>query len=163
VLRKAYGRPRVLLTDEQRRRLAVKGKVLGRRRLAEVAGIVTPDTILRWYRWLVAQKYGGLATRRPGRPRTNPDVGALVVRVATERDVDFYTHTRCVAPPGTRGRPQYQSDPVSVSNCQFSRRFSDSATLICWVTLRSRRRADDAQWRSLLLVTNCRRSGYRWV
>src|SRR5262245_39718913 len=49
VLRAVHG-SRLRLTDDQQRRLAVKGKVLGRRRLAAVAGIVSPDTILRWYR-----------------------------------------------------------------------------------------------------------------
>jgi len=48
VLRAAHGPRRLCLTDDQRRRLAVKGKVLGRRRLADIAGIVTPDTILRY-------------------------------------------------------------------------------------------------------------------
>ncbi|HJZ74353.1 MAG TPA: hypothetical protein VKE51_21600, partial [Vicinamibacterales bacterium] len=57
VLRAAHGSRRLRLTDDQRRRLAVKGKVVGRRRLAAIAGIVTPDTILRWYRTLVAKKY----------------------------------------------------------------------------------------------------------
>jgi hypothetical protein len=47
VLRAARGSQRIRLTDDQRRRLAVKGKALGRRCLADVAGIVTPDTILR--------------------------------------------------------------------------------------------------------------------
>jgi putative transposase len=46
ILRAAHGFQRLRLTDDQRRRLAVKGKILGRRRLAEIAGIVTPDTIL---------------------------------------------------------------------------------------------------------------------
>jgi hypothetical protein len=41
----------------------VKGKVLGRPQLTAVAGIVTPDTILRWYRRLVAQKYDGSKRR----------------------------------------------------------------------------------------------------
>ena len=45
----AHAGRRVRLTDDQRRRLAMKGCVLGRRRLAEVSGIVTPDTILRRY------------------------------------------------------------------------------------------------------------------
>jgi len=47
VLRAAQPSRRLRLTDDQRRRLAVKGKVVGRRRLASIAGIVTPDTILR--------------------------------------------------------------------------------------------------------------------
>src|SRR5262249_42545429 len=84
VLRAVNASRRVCLTDDQRRRLAVKGHVLGRRQLAAVAGIVTPDTILRWYRTLVAQKYDGSQTRRPGRPTTKPDIAALIVRMANE-------------------------------------------------------------------------------
>ena len=49
--------------------MAVRGKVLGRRRLADVAGIVTPDTILRWYRRLVARKYDGSRRWGPGSGR----------------------------------------------------------------------------------------------
>ncbi len=60
---------RVRLTDDERRRLAVKGKALGRRALNEVASIVTPDTILAWYRKLIAKKWDYSARRRkPGRP-----------------------------------------------------------------------------------------------
>ncbi|MFC1706804.1 hypothetical protein ACFL59_08285 [Planctomycetota bacterium] len=47
VLRDQLGGSRLRLTDAQRCRLAVKGKALGRKVLEEVAGIVTPDTILR--------------------------------------------------------------------------------------------------------------------
>ena len=94
VLRAARGSRRLRLTDDQRRRLAVKGKVLGRRRLAAVAGIVTPDTILRWYRRLVATKYDGSNVRRPGRPSTKPDIAALVVRMATENPTWGYTRIR---------------------------------------------------------------------
>ena len=84
VLRPAHGPRRLRLTDDQRRRLAAKGQVLGRRRLAAVAGIVTPDTILRWYRRLVAKKYDGSKMRRPGRPSTKPDIAALVVAWRTK-------------------------------------------------------------------------------
>jgi putative transposase len=94
VLRAAHGPRRLCLTDDQRRRLAVKGKVLGRRRLADIAGIVTPDTILRWYRKLVAKKYDGSKTRRPGRPSTKSDIAALVVRMATENPAWGYTRIR---------------------------------------------------------------------
>jgi putative transposase len=94
VLRTAHGTRRLCLTDDQRRRLAVKGKVLGRRRLADIAGIVTPDTILRWYRTLVAKKYDGSKARRPGRPSTRPDIAALAVRMATENPTWGYTRIR---------------------------------------------------------------------
>ena len=47
-LMKAQGKKRVLLTDDQRRLLAVKGKSLGRKALMELTTIVTPDTIMRW-------------------------------------------------------------------------------------------------------------------
>lgn len=94
VLRAVNNYRRLHLTDNQRRRLAVKGQVLGRRRLAAVAGIVTPDTILRWYRRLVAKKYDGSKRRRPGRPTTKPDIAALVVRMANENPTWGYTRIR---------------------------------------------------------------------
>ena len=72
----------------------MKGKILGRRRLADIAGIVTPDTILRWYRKLVAKKYDGSKTRRPGRPSTKPDIATLVVRMATANPTWGYTRIR---------------------------------------------------------------------
>ena len=55
VLREYIGKKRILLNDNQRRRLAVKGRVLGRKRLEEVGTLFTPDTILRWHRKLVAR------------------------------------------------------------------------------------------------------------
>jgi hypothetical protein len=58
-------------TDAERRKLAVLGKKLGRKALTEVATIATPDTILRWYRDLVAKKYDGSSRRGPGRPRAS--------------------------------------------------------------------------------------------
>ena len=94
VLRAAHGSRRMRLTDDQRRRLAVKGQVLGRRHLAAVAGIVTPDTILRWYRKLVAKKYDGSKKRRPGRPPTKPDLAALVARMANDNPTWGYTRIR---------------------------------------------------------------------
>jgi transposase InsO family protein len=94
VLRAMHSSRRLRLTDDQRRRLAVKGKALRRRHLAAVAGIVTPDTILRWYRTLVAKKYDGSHARRPGRPSTKADLAALVVRMAQESPTWGYTRIR---------------------------------------------------------------------
>ena len=79
VLREQLGPRPLRLTDAQRRRLAVRGQKLGRRILAQVAGVVTPDTILRWYRRLIARKYDCSARRRRGRPITPREVADLVV------------------------------------------------------------------------------------
>ena len=57
VMRQKLGNRRILLNDEQRRMLAIKGKVLGREVLEQVAGIVTPETILRWHRELIARHW----------------------------------------------------------------------------------------------------------
>ena len=84
VLHAQLGTRRLRFADEQRRRLAVRAKLLGRRVLAEVATIVTPDTLLRWYRKLIAEKYDGSAQRGPGRPAKATDLAALIVRMAIE-------------------------------------------------------------------------------
>jgi len=84
VLREQLGGRRLRLNDGQRRRLAAKAKGLGRRVLAEIATIVTPETLLAWHRKLIAQKYDGSGKRRPGRPRTAREIEALVVRMAVE-------------------------------------------------------------------------------
>jgi transposase len=85
VLREQIGSRRMRFNDDQRRRLAVKAKTLGRKLLARVATIVTPETLLVWHRKLIAEKYDGSASRRPGRPRTVAEVEALVVRMAEEK------------------------------------------------------------------------------
>ena len=84
VLRKQLGSGRVRFNDDQRRRLAVKAKTLGRRVLAEVATLVTPETLLAWHRKLIAQKYDGTAHRSQGRPRIAGEIEALVVRMSEE-------------------------------------------------------------------------------
>jgi transposase len=84
VLREQLGDRRLRLNDNQRRRLAAKAKGLGRRVLREIATIVSPETLLRWHRRLIAQKYDGSKKRSPGRPRTFRQVETLVVRLATE-------------------------------------------------------------------------------
>ena len=86
VLRGQLGPKRPRFTDDQRRRLAVKGKQLGRRVLAEIGCIVTPDTILRWHRQLIARKYDGIARRRRGRPRVMVEMRQLVVQMARDNE-----------------------------------------------------------------------------
>ena len=85
VLLEKLGKKRLLLSDDQRRRLAVKGKVLGRKALSELTTIVTPDTILRWHRTLVAQKWDYSKRRKSvGRPRVRQEIVDLVLRFARE-------------------------------------------------------------------------------
>ncbi len=90
VLKQQLGRRRLRLTDDQRRRLAVRGKAIGRRALADVASLVTPDTILRWHRQLIAQKWTH-KRRSPGRPRVMEVIADLVVRMARENPRWGYT------------------------------------------------------------------------
>src|SRR2546426_301975 len=87
VLKAQLGGRRLRLTDTQRRRLAALAYPLGRTRLQEVAAIATPDTLLRWYRRLIAQKFDGSRHRRPlGRPRVAEEIELLVVmELATRR------------------------------------------------------------------------------
>ena len=75
---------RLRLTDLQRKTLAEIGYRLGRKALAEVANIVKPETILSWYRKLVAQKFDGSKARGVGRPQISLEVETLIVRMAKE-------------------------------------------------------------------------------
>ena len=84
VLREQIGNRRLRFTDDQRRRLAVKAKTLGRKILAQGATVVTPETLLAWHRKLIAKKYDGSAQRTAGRPRTAAEIAALVTRMAKE-------------------------------------------------------------------------------
>ncbi len=83
------------LTDDERRRLAVKSKALGRKLLAEVAGIITPDTLLAWHRRLIAKKWDYSSRRkRAGRPRVMVEIAELIVRLAKENPRWGYTRIR---------------------------------------------------------------------
>ena len=75
---------RLGLNDDQRRRLAVSAKKLGRRILQELTTLATPETLLAWHRRLIAQKYDGSMRRGPGRPRTQQEIQQLIIRMATE-------------------------------------------------------------------------------
>ena len=77
------GRPRLL--DAERAILGEIGHRLGRKVLSDVATVAKPDTILGWYRKLVARKFDGSKARRsPGRPRIKRAIEQLIVRMAEE-------------------------------------------------------------------------------
>jgi hypothetical protein len=69
VLKERLGGRRIRFTDAERRRLARKAYTLGRKALNKLGTLVTPDTLLRWHRQLVASKWNYSHRRGPGRPR----------------------------------------------------------------------------------------------
>src|SRR5438128_2835131 len=78
-------RGRVRLTDAAHKTLAEIGQKLGKKALEEVATIVKPETILGWHRKLVAQKFdGSTQCKAPGRPMIDPELEALIIRMAQE-------------------------------------------------------------------------------
>src|SRR6266851_7021238 len=78
-------RGRLRLSDSEREALGEIGHRLGRKVLTDVATIARPDTILGWYRKLVARKFDGSKARRgPGRPRIKRVVEQLIIRMARE-------------------------------------------------------------------------------
>ncbi|MFC1611696.1 hypothetical protein ACFL6C_12110 [Myxococcota bacterium] len=81
ILRSKLGK-RVDLSDSERIRLAKLGKKLGKKALKGVCAIVKPETILRWYRDLVAKKFDGSKKRKKrGRPRVDEEIERLVLRM----------------------------------------------------------------------------------
>src|SRR5476649_3004842 len=84
---KAQLKGRLRLSDAERAKLGEIGHRLGRKTLGEVANAALPDTILAWYRRLVARKFDGSRERRtPGRPRINGAVEELIVRMVAHGD-----------------------------------------------------------------------------
>src|SRR4051812_28903842 len=76
---------RLRLTDPQRATLFTIGKRLGRQALQQVALVAKPETILGWYRNLIAQKFDSSKHRaHPGRPTVGRDITDLIVRMARE-------------------------------------------------------------------------------
>jgi putative transposase len=79
------GKKRILLTDKQRRLLAIQGHALGHKTLLELTTIVSPDTILRWHRELVARKWDHSDKRKSvGRPRIRQVIVDLILRFARD-------------------------------------------------------------------------------
>jgi len=73
------------LTDAERMKLAEIAHCLGRKALEDVANIVKPDTIMGWYRRLIARKFDGSKSRcYPGRPRIDDENEQWIVRIAKE-------------------------------------------------------------------------------
>src|SRR5437870_13345897 len=82
---------RIRFTDAERALLARKAKAVGRKALLELDTIVSPDTLLRWHRRLVAQKCNFAERRGAGRPGIMRHISELIVRMAQENPRWGYT------------------------------------------------------------------------
>lgn len=112
ILKAHLGGRRLHLTDTDRRRLAVLAYPLGRERLKAVATLATPDTLMRWYKRLIAQKFDGSMQRRPlGRPRVSEAVEQLVVRMAEENPTWGYQRIQ-----GALANLGHRIDKITVRN-----------------------------------------------
>ena len=112
VLKAQLGSRRLRLTDTERRRLAALAHPLGRKRLKAVATLVTPETLLRWYQRLIAQKFDGSTQRQPlGRPRVAEEVEQLVLRMAEENPTWGYRRIQ-----GALGNLGHSIDKLTVRN-----------------------------------------------
>jgi len=80
LLEQLGGKPK-RFTDAQRMRLARSAKALGRHRLGQLSTIVTPDTLLRWFRVLIAKKWTYARTNPLGRPGVTPELEKLVLKL----------------------------------------------------------------------------------
>ena len=72
---------RIRFTDAESALLARKAKAVGRKALLELDTIVSPDTLLRWHRRLVAQKWNFVERRGVGRPGIMRHIADLIVRM----------------------------------------------------------------------------------
>jgi putative transposase len=112
ILKAQFGGRRLRLTDTERRRLAALAHPIGRTRLKEMATIATPDTLMRWYHRLIAQKFDGSRHRcRLGRPRVIEEIEQLVVRMAEENPRWGYRRIQ-----GALANLGYEIDAITVRN-----------------------------------------------
>src|SRR5262245_57791558 len=112
VLKAQLGNRRLRLTDLERRRLAALAHPLRRTHLQEVATIATPETLLRWYHRLIAQKFDGSRQRRPcGRPRIAEEAEQLIVRMAEENPTWGYRRIQ-----GALANLGHRLDKITVRN-----------------------------------------------
>jgi putative transposase len=112
VLKAQLGGHRLRLTDTERQRLATLAHPLGRKRLKAAATLVAPETLLRWYKRLISQKFDGSTQRQQlGRPRVAEEVEQLVMRMAEENPTWGYRRIQ-----GALGNLGYQIDKLTVRN-----------------------------------------------
>ena len=107
VLREKLGTKRLLLNDDQRRRLAVLARKLSRKALEQVCQAFSPDTLIRWHRDLIARKYDGSKRRGMGRPQISEELRNAIIKIAKGNRDWGYTRIR--------GQQKYLGLKVSIA------------------------------------------------
>src|SRR5260370_19833018 len=120
VLREQLGGRCVRLNDDQRRRLAEKAKGLGRKLLADIATIVTPETLLAWHRQLIAQKYDGSASADRGARAQSERLKLWSFEWQKRTSIGDTVGYRAHSPTWTTNLPAARS-PTSFNVTAFSR------------------------------------------
>src|SRR4030081_2445268 len=92
---------RIRFTDAERALLARKAKAVGRKAPLELETIVSPDTLLRWHRRLIAEKWNFVHRRVAGQPGIMREISDLIVRMA--RDNPGWGYTRIQGALGNLG------------------------------------------------------------
>ncbi|HWZ71490.1 MAG TPA: hypothetical protein VN326_08440 [Casimicrobiaceae bacterium] len=82
LLKKRLRGKRIRFTDAERALLGRKGRAVGRKALMKLDTIVCPDTLFRWHRQFVSQKWNFTHRRGPGRPGIMREISELIVRMA---------------------------------------------------------------------------------
>src|SRR6266571_8479288 len=112
ILTSKLPRGRLRLNDTERRRLAKFAHPLGRKQLKDTATIATPDTLMRWYKRLIADKFDGSQRRKAwGRPRVSNEVEQLVILMAKENPTWGYRRIQ-----GALANLGHQIDKITVRN-----------------------------------------------
>jgi transposase len=91
LLKERLSGKRIRFTEAERALLARKAKAVGRKALLQLDTLVSPDTLMRWHRRLVAQKWDFSKRRGPGRPGIMREISRLIVRMAQENPGWGYT------------------------------------------------------------------------
>ena len=91
ILKERLRGKRIRFIDAERALLARRAKAVGRKALLELHTIVSPDTLMRWHRRLVAEKWNFSKRRVPGRPGVMREISQLIVRMAQENSSWGYT------------------------------------------------------------------------
>ena len=111
-LRAKLGDRRIRFTTAERCRLAALAFPLGRKRLKSLATLATPDTLMHWYKRLIAQKVDGSQKRNHlGRPRVLDEIEALVLHMAHDNPTWGYRRIQ-----GALGNLGHYIDKITVRN-----------------------------------------------